>query len=172
MHCGQTARLVVDGLSAIGIPARVLQMKGHVSSEFFAEGRWILAEADILNNGQFLKDELGELVGIEEVMDDPSILNSVDPYLEPNCWTLLPPPKAQELMERYRLVSGSDVGKGSRSVWASTFEKIEYGDEMRGTLQSPFVIKKTASPEETNDHHYFGWNHYEFCERSDPDCTN
>ena len=56
LHCSQVARLVVDGFIAARIPARVLQMRGHQSAEFFADGRWIFAEADILRGGQFLRN--------------------------------------------------------------------------------------------------------------------
>lgn len=172
MHCGQTARLVVDGLSTLEIPARVFQMKGHVSSEFYVDGRWILAEADILSHGQFLKNRLGDFVGIDEVKLDPSILRSVEPYLEENCWNLLSPDKAMKLMKAHNLSIGVDVGEGDSSVWIETFGQAIYGDSLRGSWITPYVIKKTATPEQESDSQYFGWNYYEFCSRENAGCTN
>lgn len=172
MHCGQTARLVVDGLTTLGIPARVLQMKGHVSAEFFANGRWIFAESDILSGGEFLLSGEGEAVGIDEALINDAVLDSVNPYKEVGCQTLLSPEQVLSLYETYGLKVGIGVGEGNADVWKSIFDIAEYGDSVRGSLTTPFVIKKTPSLEQERTSHYFGWNYYEFCERSDPNCTN
>ncbi|MBM4075313.1 MAG: transglutaminase domain-containing protein [Planctomycetes bacterium] len=169
MHCGQTARLVVDGLTTLGIPARVLQMNGHVSAEFFAEGRWRLAEANILSRREFLLDREGNVVGVDEALVDVAVLDTVNPYSETSCWNLLTDTERQFLKNQN---PSSDFGTGSFNDWMSTFESQTYGDPIRGSLTTPFVIKKTASLEEERSSHYFGWNYYEFCERSDPSCTN
>lgn len=172
MHCGQTARLVVDGLTTLGIPARVLQMNGHVSAEFFADGRWILAEADILSRGEFLLDREGNVAGVDEVIVDIGILDTTNPYREGSCWRLISAEEREFLTAHYGLRVGADVGLGTMDTWKSTFLGAQYGDPIRGSLTTPFVIKKTASLEEERSSHYFGWNYYEFCERSDPNCTN
>jgi hypothetical protein len=162
MHCGQNNRLVVDGLIAIGIPARLLQMHGHVGAEFFADGRWIFAETDILNRGQFLRDNKGQVVGIDEVTKDNSILRSVTPYQETSCSFLLDPKQRANII---------DFAENFRN-WTSVFDGVTYGDSSRGSLSTPFVIKKTATAEQLAASHYYGWNYYEFCDRTDPECSN
>lgn len=165
MHCGQNARLVVDGLTAVGIPARVLQMHGHVSAEFFADGKWRFAEADILSNGEFVLDDEGTPASVDEILERPELLASVHPY--------------SELTE--------DVDP-LRPIFHSVFERVTYP---QSPLTTPYVIRKTAPTGPPNrltllrwlhrtlEHesalltrHSYGWNHYEFCSRSDRACTN
>lgn len=73
MHCGQTARLVVDVLQRLGIPLRVVQLKNHATSEFKANGKWILVDAGLLNCGEFLTKDKG-LAGLDEVKQNPRVL--------------------------------------------------------------------------------------------------
>lgn len=172
MHCGQTARVIVDGLTTLGIPARVLQMKGHVSAEFFADGRWILAEADILSRGEFLLDREGNVVGVDEVLVDADIVDTTHPYRELSCWNLISAQEREYLKLMYGLREGIDVGESNLDTFKSIFLETPYWDPIRGSLTTPFVIKKTASLEQEQSSPYFGWNYYEFCERSDRNCTN
>lgn len=163
MDCSQVARLVVDGFSAAGIPARLLQLKGHVSAEFFARGRWRLAEADILGGGEFVRNASGDLASVDEILRDPSLLDRVRPYVE--------------------LTSDAAYG---RSAFAAIFERAVYA---QSPLPTPYVIRKIERPaprlrllfwlnETIVDEarrareHYNGWHQYDFCERSDPACTN
>lgn len=164
MHCAQNARLVVDGFIAAGIPARVLQMKGHVSSEFYAAGKWRFAEADILGGGEFVMDHSGTPASIDDISNSVELLNTVRPYAE--------------LTE--------DM-KAGRRVFASTFEPAVYP---QSDFITPYVIKKIDDipwrpfkvmlwlnaqlSTEARRHwtHHYGWNRYVFCERSDATCTN
>jgi hypothetical protein len=164
MDCGQTARLVVDGFIAAGIPARVLQMRNHVSAEFHAGGKWRFAEADVLTGGEFITDEYGEHASMDEIITDPDLLTGVRPYLE----------------------STGDVASG-REQFRRVFEATVYP---QSPLATPYVIKKSAPLERPGQwnaigwedgstaeaarltRHYHGWNHYVFCRRSDAACTN
>jgi hypothetical protein len=174
LHCSQVARLVVDGFIAAQIPARVLQMRGHQSAEFFADGRWILAEADILGRGQFLRNAAGEPVGIDEVKKDPSILDSVLPYEKvfPFCrgeFSANLEPKIETPW--FSTFDGQKQFSVNEAIhlWRSVFDSVAYPEY--SALETPYVIKKTASSEQLN-HQTFGWNHWVYCSRSDPDCTN
>jgi hypothetical protein len=91
-QCGQTARLVCDGLNAVGIPSRVLQLNGHVTAEFFAMNRWIIAEADILENHDNLYNKENKLASLEDIISDPRILTTVTPMPTqgPNCKHISP----------------------------------------------------------------------------------
>jgi hypothetical protein len=171
IHCSQVARLVVDGFIAAKIPARVLQMRGHQSAEFFADGRWILAEADILSGGQFLRNAAGEPVGIDEAKKDPSILDSVLPYNEvfPVCECKFCATAEPRIETPWFSTASILPSKEAIRVWHSVFDAVVYPEY--SNLETPYVIKKTASPQELN-HQTFGWNHWAYCSRSDPDCTN
>jgi len=174
LHCSQVARLVVDGFIAAKIPARVLQMRGHQSAEFFADGRWIFAEADILRGGQFLRNAAGEPVGIDEVKKEPSILDSVLPYKE-----IFPPCQGEFSADAgpkietpwFSTFNGQKqfAVKDAIDLWRSVFDSVSYPEY--SALKTPYVIKKTASAEQLH-HQTFGWNHWDYCSRSDPDCTN
>jgi len=169
MMCGSLARLVVDGLRTLSIPSRVLQMKGHVSSEFFADGRWILAEADILDGGQFLRDGNDQIVGVDAVLDDPSILNSVTPYMKHSCQSLLRLGDPEALEISPRRIKSPEAKERDAETWRSVFGSINSGDFKRGEFTTPYVIKKTATREQESSSRFFGWNYYEFCERSKRD---
>jgi hypothetical protein len=173
MHCSQVARLVVDGFIAAGIPSRVLQMNGHQSAEFFADGRWILAEADILGGGQFLRNSVGEPVGIDEAREDPTVLESVLPYNEvvPNCRGMFSHGGGlyTPWFSSSYLATDPDVLASYVAGWASVFVPVVYPEWT--DLETPYVIKKLAKPEDLN-HQTYGWNRWAYCARSDPDCVN
>jgi hypothetical protein len=142
-QCGQTARLVVDGLNAIGIPARVLQLKGHVSAEFFAGNRWVFAEADILGERENMRNANGNLVSIEDIQENKNLLKAVVPMPTqgPNC---------QHILERdWRIEADSD--------WVEAFEPITYP---QSSLTTPYVIRKTSKNPQNSI--YFGWDSYQF----------
>jgi hypothetical protein len=165
MDCSQKARLLVDGFQAVGIPARVLQMRGHVSAEFYADGKWRLAEADLLSDGQFVADPSGRPASVDEILANPLLLANVQPNSDP----------------------ASDVyALRQRLLWV--FEAVVYP---QSTLTTPYVIKKDASRltvprvnvllwlnkqfiEEAalETRHHYGWNEYVFCHRSDANCSN
>ena len=162
--CSQTARVVVDGLVAIGVRARLLQLNGHVSAEFWAQGKWRFAEADILADGEFVADVDGQPASVDDILRTPALLDSVHPYAE---------------------VADSDANAPAR--FRAVFAPIVY---QQSPLATPYVIRKMTPPDRPhlvllfwfNDRltaerqwiseHHHGWNHYVFCPRDEPDCSN
>src|SRR5688572_13123475 len=164
MDCSQTARLLVDGFISEGIPARVLQLNGHVSAEFHANGKWRLAEADVLADGEFVADADGEPASVDEILANPALSSSVHPYREHAA-------SDDDGRDRFRMV----------------FEPTVYP---QSPLETPYVIRKVsheASDAEGSSgwyqdaatvravrlrRHYHGWNDYVFCSRADAACVN
>jgi hypothetical protein len=81
-HCGQTNRLVVDGLEAAGFKTRVVQLKAHVAAEVWLDGGWRFLDADWLNLGQFVRNRDGALVSALEIHNNPLLLEGLRPGLE------------------------------------------------------------------------------------------
>lgn len=81
-QCGQTNRLVVDGLAAAGFKARVVQLKSHVAAEVWLDGAWRYLDADWLNLGQFVRHEDGSLASAKEIHENRKLLNGLLPGLE------------------------------------------------------------------------------------------
>lgn len=81
-HCGQTNRLVADGLSANGYRTRIVQLKAHVAAEVWLDGQWRFLDADWLNLGQFVRKKDGGLASAFEIHKDPSLLDGLLPGLE------------------------------------------------------------------------------------------
>jgi len=81
-HCGQTNRLLVDGLNVAGFTARVVQLKAHVAAEVWLDGAWRFLDADWLNLGQFVRNEDGSLPSAEQIHKTPKLLNGLMPGLE------------------------------------------------------------------------------------------
>jgi hypothetical protein len=128
-----------------------------------------------------LRNAAGEPVGIDELEKDPSILDSVLPYNEvfPFCegkFSADAEPKIEtpwfstfNRPEEFAFPGAILPAKEAIQRWKSVFEPIVYPEY--SSLEAPYVIKKTASPEQLS-HQTFGWNHWVYCSRSDASCTN
>lgn len=81
-HCGQTNRVVVDGLNAAGFKARVVQLKSHVAAEVWLDGAWRFLDADWLDLGQFVRREDGSIPSADEIHKNPKLLSGLMPGLE------------------------------------------------------------------------------------------
>ena len=81
-HCGQTNRVLVDGLAAVGIKARLVQLKAHVAAEAWLDGQWRFLDADWLNLGQFVRHKDGSIPSANEIHLNPSLLKGLRPGLE------------------------------------------------------------------------------------------
>lgn len=81
-QCGQTNRVVVDGLLAAGFRARGVQLKAHVAAEVWFDGQWHYLDADWLNLGQFVKRKDGTLPSAMKIFLNPSLLNGLRPGTE------------------------------------------------------------------------------------------
>lgn len=168
MHCGQSARLVVDGLIALGGRARLLQLNGHVAAEFYSGDGWVYADADILGGGEFVRDESGQPVGVNEIIDAPEILGFNNPYSRKSCWTVkrdrggVKAGKFSTIdQDLQRATSGTERGVAR---WAEVFERREFEvRELR--LATPYVIQKKAQASGLRDR-YYGWGDYECVPRN------
>ena len=81
-HCGQTNRLIVDGLSAAGFKARVVQLKAHVAAEVWIDAQWRYLDADWLNLGQFVRRKDGTIPSAQDIFKDRSLLDGLQPGAE------------------------------------------------------------------------------------------
>lgn len=136
-HCGQVNRLVVDGLNLIGIKSRLIQLNNHVAAEAYFDGKWRFLDADILSFGEFVMKD-GEIVSTMEIVNNPELLNATNPLLEN---TFYPDPR----------LTGNEM-----ATYKETFSTGHYPD----FPETPFVWKKTATPEQEQNI-YYGWNYYE-----------
>lgn len=127
MLCGQVARLVLDGLATLGVPARVLHFNGHVTAEYFVEQRWIFAEADLFNHGQEVIDQQGNLLGLDSPEFFSRLEASIKPYTRPTCHQL-------------RGIRVGDWGSLStaelRNFWREIFRPVRY-EVSGGVLDHP-----------------------------------
>ena len=148
MQCGQVARLMVDGFTLAGIKARVVQLNGHQTAEFWADGKWRYAEADILGDSEFVRNNSGEIVSIEDVANDINLLNSIHPY---------PKSKASPVE---KILSYSFLSEDSRmALYKGTFiPNIDYVPN----LPTPYVIQKSIVDLDLYPWLY-GWGYYKLC---------
>jgi hypothetical protein len=142
-HCGQTNRLLIDGLDAIGYKVRLVQFTGHVGAEVHFDGGWRYIDADILDNGAFIRKRDGTLASGKEITEDLSLLDGVTPFEEIRRYT--PPGDL-----------GPAVDEPTSKAWLRRqfSERVVYDG-----FTTPFVWVKTATREQENNV-YFGWNYY------------
>jgi hypothetical protein len=133
-HCGQTNRLLVDGLNRIGIRTRLIQLADHVAAETFFDGGWHFIDADVVDFHQVVRDNKGAIPSAREITADPDLLSSVT--------------QLAELAARGYTFPGWDLRNSFRTT-------VDAGTG----LTTPFVWKKTATPEQERNE-YFGWNYY------------
>jgi hypothetical protein len=136
-QCGQTNRVLVDGLLAAGIPARIVQLAAHVAAEAFYDGQWHFLDADWLNFGQFVRKDDGSIPSTAEIYRNPELLNSVVADLEFDLYGV--PVTLPEYIEPY----------------VAMFRRIDLGGYM-----TPFYLVKTATPEQERQDFKFGWGFY------------
>lgn len=135
-QCGQTNRVLVDGLLSVGIPARVVQLAAHVAAEAYYDGQWRFLDADWLNLGQFVRKADGTIPSTAEIYADLSLLDNVKPNLEFDLYPtkVTHPENFQPYKEMFRHVR-------------------------LGAYTTPFYLVKTATPEQEHDLTY-GWKFY------------
>jgi hypothetical protein len=81
-HCGQTNRILVDGLSAIGYETRLVQFVAHVGAEVYFDGGWRYIDADIFDFGTFVRKKDGTLASGAEITADLTLLDAIEPLAE------------------------------------------------------------------------------------------
>lgn len=134
VHCGQAARVAVDGLIANGIKSRVVQINGHVLAEALIHGKYRLIDPDVLNVGEFITKKNGELVSVQDIVNNNTLVSSVI------------------ALEKMKLYPKCDFEMNAD--YTHYFLPVSYGD-----WSIPYVYLKTASQEQRNNI-YYGWNIY------------
>jgi hypothetical protein len=135
-QCGQTNRVVVDGLSAAGYRARVVQLAAHVAAEVWYDGGWHYLDADWLKQHQFVKKPDGTIPSTSEIYSHPEYLAGVDAE---SGFRSAPVDTRHETYQPYNAM----------------FRRVDLGN---GVL-TPFYLSKTATPAQERDAG-FGWSHY------------
>ena len=136
-HCGQTNRVLIDGLTAAGYRARAVQLTSHVAAEVFYDDNWHFIDADWLNNGQFIRRPDGTLPSTAEIFEHPEYLAGLDTNSEFRDYP-------------------ADVGYRNYQAYADMFRRVDLGN---GIL-TPYYMTKIAGPEAERDL-TFGWNFYQ-----------
>ena len=148
MLCGQVARLVVDGLATLGVPARVLQLNGHVSAEYFSDGRWVFAEADLFNVAQEVKDDEGNFAGLDSREFSTRLEESLEPYSRSTCHNL-------------RGISEGDWSRHStlelRDYWSRILRHVDYEVSGERVMTTPYTFSKVGSPRCWDRSRFYGW---------------
>lgn len=146
-HCGQTNRLIADGLSAVGIETRIIRLRGHIVAEAYFDGAWHYLDADVLDFGDMVRTRDGRIPSTAEIVADRSLLKSVSPYREV---AFYPGRSASPLDYR--------IGQ-----LAAVFES-EFVEAVG--KNTPLIQKKTAAPEEERGL-WYGWEHYQWVAYTD-----
>ena len=143
-HCGQTNRVLVDGLDAIGYKTRLVQFVGHVGAEVnFGDG-WHYIDADIFDFGTFVRKQDGSLASGAEITANPDLIDTINPLEEARLY----PPVG-------RPHPPLDLAAARALIKEQFTTRVSHD----GTHVTPYVWVKTATrDQETNK--YFGWNYY------------
>lgn len=132
--CGQTNRIVVDGLSLINIESRVVQVKDHVVAEAYWNGEWHYLDADAMDFGRVVIDVDGTIPSVLEIMMKPELIDGTSYNYES---------QVRSLLNNAAAFPASQV-----------FKRIEYLGKML-----PYAYIKTATPDQEKNE-YYGWNYY------------
>lgn len=135
-HCGQTNRVLVDMLAAVGYQARLVQLTGHVAAEVYYEGDWHYLDADALAAGDEIRDANGDIPSAAEIAADLTLVAHIDAYSEADNYPV-------------------SVIQHPPFDYASTFVPTTYG-----AFTTPYAYLKTATAGQMMNR-YYGWNYYQ-----------
>lgn len=141
-HCGQTNRILIDGLAAAGFEGRLIQFVDHVGAEVSYEGGWHYIDADLFSFGEFIRNKDDAIASLAEILEDPELLvrnKSNDELYYYN-------KEIQELLPGYE----------RHALLRNTFTSRE---EHPGGMITPYAWVKMATAEQENNQ-YYGWNYY------------
>jgi Transglutaminase-like superfamily len=136
-HCGQVNRLLVDGLSAIGTKARLIQLNGHVAAEVYYDESWHFLDADVPGFGQVIRNN-GRIPSAVEIANDISLADQIDVAAE---WGRYPVPLPDGMIPK---------------SYAKYFKP--WRNPING-LTTPYTMEKTASTEQEQNALY-GWDYW------------
>lgn len=80
-RCGNVARFLIDLFEVNCFPARLLGGACHTSAEVLLDGRWALADASLYPPGIVPKNATGSLLGLDEALANPALLDAVPNYV-------------------------------------------------------------------------------------------
>lgn len=131
-HCGQTNRLILDGLETIGIEGRVVQLKDHVIAEILIDGKYIALDADMLDYGNFFSNGSGGIPSALEIHLKPSLLDNLH----------------------------GDIYQEYETFGDNVHEQIYWVNYLRDSFsEPPYYYYKTATDQQLKNE-YYGWNYY------------
>lgn len=131
-HCGQTNRLILDGLETIGIEGRMVQLTNHVIAEVLIDGKYIALDADMLDSGNFFSDGYGGISSALEIHLNPSLLEHLN----------------NDVNLEYQKFG--DIPR-EQSYWVNTLRDY--------FSKPPYYYYKTATEGQLKNE-YYGWNFY------------
>ena len=72
-HCGQHARILVDGLKVLGVKSRVVQLNDHVVAEYYQDDNWIMI--DLTNYPKNQNQFVNRKFKLDLIMNNSFFLN-------------------------------------------------------------------------------------------------
>ncbi|OLP16499.1 hypothetical protein BST81_21210 [Leptolyngbya sp. 'hensonii'] len=70
-RCGHIAKVLVALFNAVGLDARILQLKKHIAAEVKLTDRWVIVDADAFKHGIIPVNQRGEMLTLEELTEHP-----------------------------------------------------------------------------------------------------
>lgn len=140
--CGQTNRVLLDGLETLGIKGRLVQLVAHIAAEVWLDGQWRFLDADWLDDGEVVRRPDGRIPSAREISSNPHWLDSLHPASE---WSAY----------------GVDLGYSPETFTdpVKRYKEMFVRTEVSG-LTTPYYYVKTATAEQRQDV-FFGWMNYE-----------
>jgi hypothetical protein len=135
-QCGQTNRVLVDGLLAVGMQARVVQLAAHVAAEAWYDGQWHYLDADWLNLGQMIRRPDGVVPSTAEIYEHPEFLKGLNANRE------------------FELYPINVIHTETYKPYQEMFKRVRLGE-----YETPYYLIKTATPAQERNI-YFGWDRY------------
>lgn len=135
-QCGQTNRVLVDGLLAIGMRARAVQLAAHVAAEAWYDGQWHYLDADWLNLGQMIRRPDGVIPSTAEIYEHPEYLKGINANRE------------------FELYPVNVIHTETYKPYDQMFKRVRLGE-----YELPYYMIKTATPAQERNI-YFGWDIY------------
>ena len=139
-QCGQTNRLVLDGIETLGIKGRLVQLDGHVIAEAYLNNDFLALDADALNNGNYFYDSNG------------NILSAID--IHSNLFEL------EKLNNKVYLETCDFKWKELCKPYLHFDDRLSPFDWLKNSFKTkPYYYIKTATEIQLNNA-YYGWDFY------------
>lgn len=80
-RCGSVARFLYDLFDANDYDCHLLGAGAHTAAEVFIGGRWVLLDANLFPPGVIPKNEIGELVSLDDISRNHFLIDSIPSYI-------------------------------------------------------------------------------------------